>query len=68
MKKRVKKTDINAYILELKKEIIDIAGDKKVNLLLKNLNYDRVTALKFRVVAWDSFEERVMFDMVLEYK
>lgn len=62
MKKRVKKTDINAYILELKKEIIDIAGDKKVNLLLKNLNYDRVTALKFRVVAWDSFEERVMFD------
>ena len=38
MKKRVKKTDINAYILELKKEIIDIAGDKKVNLLLKNLN------------------------------
>ena len=26
MKKRVKKTDINAYILELKKEIIDIAG------------------------------------------
>lgn len=62
MKKRVKKTDINAYILELKKEIIDIAGDKKVNLLLKNLNYDRVTALKFRVAAWDSFEERVMFD------
>ncbi len=59
MKRINNKVDINAYVLELKHEIMGGKGEKKARVIIKNLNYGEIIAIKFSITAKDSFGDEI---------
>ena len=61
MLKEKRVVDFNAYITDLTYEIINNEGIKSVKINFRNLNYGIITAIRFELKAYDSFEDEIIF-------